>query len=48
MRSYANLIPATCSDISVERLNSAVKELDDLSAGTKRTYLLSNKKISVA
>jgi len=40
MRSYANLIPATCSDESVVRLAKAVNELTTLSAGTKRTLLI--------
>ena len=40
MRSYSSLIPATCSDISVARLNKAVIELTELSAGTKRKLLI--------
>jgi len=41
MRSYAGLlIPATCSDKSVQRLHKAVNELTDLAAGTRRSLLL--------
>ena len=40
MRSYNNLIPATCSDVSVARLAKAVDELSELSAGTKRSLLI--------
>ncbi len=40
MRSYNNLIPATCSKVSVARLAKAVNELSDLSAGTKRSLLI--------
>ncbi len=40
MRSYNNLIPATCSEISVTRLATAVNELPLLSAGTKRSLLI--------
>jgi aminopeptidase N len=40
MRSYNNLIPATCSDVSLARLAKAVNELTELSAGTKRSLLI--------
>lgn len=40
MRSYSNLIPATCNDVSVARLDKAVAELTDLSASTKRSLLI--------
>ncbi|MDX2367943.1 MAG: aminopeptidase N [Colwellia sp.] len=40
MRSYNHLIPATCSKVSVARLATAVSELNDLSAGTKRSLLI--------
>jgi aminopeptidase N len=40
MRSYNNLIPATCSEVSVSRLAKAVTELTDLSVGTKRSLLI--------
>ena len=40
MRSYNNLIPATCSDVSVTRLAKAVDDLSELSAGTKRSLLI--------
>ncbi len=39
MRSYASLIPATCSEESVARLTKAAKELTQLSAGTQRALL---------
>nr|WP_210725590.1 aminopeptidase N [Candidatus Colwellia aromaticivorans] len=40
MRSYNNLIPATCSEVSVARLATAVIELTELSTGTKRSLLI--------
>ena len=40
MRSYNNLIPATCSDVSLARLAKAVSNLTELSAGTKRSLLI--------
>jgi len=40
MRSYSRLIPATCSDFSVDRLNKAVADLTNLSVGTKRSLLI--------
>jgi aminopeptidase N len=40
MRSYSQLIPATCTDVSVARLNKAVIELTELSASTKRSLLI--------
>ncbi|MFT7280250.1 MAG: aminopeptidase N, partial [Pseudoalteromonas distincta] len=40
MRSYNRLIPATCSEVSVTRLATAVSELTELSAGTKRSLLI--------
>ncbi|NQY64176.1 MAG: aminopeptidase N [Alteromonadaceae bacterium] len=41
MRSYAGLlIPATCTQNSVDRLEKAVKELTDLTAGTRRSLLV--------
>jgi len=40
MRSYNNLIPATCSDVSVARLNKAVADLSSLSVSTKRSLLV--------
>ncbi len=40
MRSYNHLIPATCNDASVARLNKAVTDLSSLSAGTKRSLLI--------
>jgi len=40
MRSYSQLIPTTCNDLSVNRLAKAVSELNELSAGTKRSLLI--------
>ncbi|MBU2925383.1 aminopeptidase N [Colwellia sp. C2M11] len=40
MRSYNQLIPTTCSEASVARLNKAVTELTNLSSGTKRSLLI--------
>jgi aminopeptidase N len=40
MRSYNSLIPATCSETSVERLTTAANELTELSVGTKRSLLI--------
>ena len=40
MRSYNDLIPATCTEISVARLTTAIKTLTTLSAGTKRSLLI--------
>ena len=40
MRSYNQLIPATCNAVSVARLNKAVSELTGLSTGTKRSLLI--------
>lgn len=43
MRSYNNLIPATCSEISVARLATAINELTELSSGTKRSLLIKHQ-----
>lgn len=43
MRSYGQLIPATCSAASVARLNKAVTELTNLSASTKRNLLITEQ-----
>ena len=40
MRSYSQLIPTTCNEVSVERLNKAVDAASELSAGTKRSLLI--------
>ena len=40
MRSYNQLIPATCNKMSVARLGKAVAQLSELSAGTKRSLLI--------
>jgi len=40
MRSYGQLIPTTCSEASVARLNKAVTELTNLSTGVKRNLLI--------
>ena len=40
MRSYNDLIPATCTEVSVARLTAAIKALTTLSAGTKRSLLI--------
>ncbi len=40
MRGYNQLIPATCSEVSITRLSKAVNELTTLSAGTKRSLLI--------
>ncbi|PHR83543.1 MAG: aminopeptidase N [Colwellia sp.] len=40
MRSYNHLIPATCSEISLARLTTAINELTTLSVGTKRSLLI--------
>ena len=40
MRSYGQLIPTTCSESSVARLNKAVTELTSLSAGAIRNLLI--------
>ena len=39
MRSYGELIPAGCSPASVKRLETAVAQYKDLSAGTRRALL---------
>jgi aminopeptidase N len=39
MRSYATLIPATCSPASVQRLDAAAARYTDLAAGTRRALL---------
>ena len=44
MRSYpALLIPMTCTDASVKRLNAAIENSADLSAGTKRRLLVAHQ-----
>ncbi len=44
MRSYSrSLIPATCSQTSVNRLENAIEKLTELSAGTRRNLLLSHQ-----
>jgi aminopeptidase N len=43
MRSYSNLIPATCSEVSVARLEKALVELTSLSASTQRSLLIKNQ-----
>lgn len=43
MRSYSNLIPAICNDVSVTRLEQALLELTSLSAGTKRSLLIKHQ-----
>ena len=43
MRSYSNLIPATCSEVSVARLEKALVELTSLSAGTQRSLLIKHQ-----
>lgn len=43
MRSYSNLIPATCSEVSVTRLEQALVELAGLTAGTKRSLLIKHQ-----
>jgi aminopeptidase N len=44
MRSYAEaMIPATCTPASVSRLQAAIVKLPDLSAGTKRSLLVSHQ-----
>jgi len=43
MRSYNDLIPATCSEVSVTRLATAIKELTTLSASTKRSLLIKHQ-----
>ena len=43
MRSYGQLIPATCSDVSVKRLENALQEFTQLSAGTKRNLLIKHQ-----
>ena len=40
MRSYSQLIPTTCNEVSVARLNKAIVELTNLSASTKRSLLI--------
>ena len=40
MRSYNKLIPATCNEVSVARLATAVSKLTTLSEGTKRQLLI--------
>jgi aminopeptidase N len=40
MRSYSQLIPATCNEKSIARFAQAVNELTTLSAGTKRSLLI--------
>ena len=40
MRSYGQLIPTTCNEMSVTRLQRAVDKLTNLSAGTKRKLLI--------
>jgi len=39
MRSYAEMIPATCSAASIKRLDAAAAKYTDLSAGTRRALL---------
>lgn len=43
MRSYSNLIPATCSEVSVARLEKALAELTSLSASTQRNLLIKHQ-----
>jgi aminopeptidase N len=43
MRSYAGLIPATCTVENVERLSKAIAEQTQLSAGTKRALLVTHQ-----
>jgi len=43
MRSYNNLIPATCSELSVARLKTAINDLTELSSGTKRSLLIKHQ-----
>jgi len=43
MRSYRWLIPATCNDASVARLNTAVDTLTMLSTGAKRSLLVTQQ-----
>lgn len=40
MRSYSSLIPSTCNEASTVRLDKAVKNFAQLSAGTKRSLLI--------
>ena len=40
MRSYSQLIPTTCNEVSIERLNKAVDAASNLSASTKRSLLI--------
>jgi aminopeptidase N len=40
MRSYSSLIPSTCNKSSTLRLDKAVKNFAQLSAGTKRSLLI--------
>jgi aminopeptidase N len=43
MRSYNHLIPATCSDVSVARLEKTITELNELSTGTMRKLLIQHQ-----
>lgn len=43
MRSYSRLIPATCSEVSVARLEQALVALTTLSAGSKRSLLIKHQ-----
>ncbi|WLI91529.1 aminopeptidase N [Massilia sp. R2A-15] len=43
MRSYGELIPAGCSPASVKRLETAVAQYKDLSAGTRRALLTTHQ-----
>ncbi|TFW29940.1 aminopeptidase N [Duganella callida] len=44
MRAYsASMIPATCTPASVQRLDAAIVTLPDLSAGTKRSILVTRQ-----
>lgn len=43
MRSYGHLIPATCNEVSVARLTTAINELTELSTGTKRSLLIKHQ-----
>jgi aminopeptidase N len=44
MRSYANsMIPAACTPASVQRLQATIVKLKDLSAGTKRSLLVTHQ-----
>lgn len=43
MRGYSNLIPATCNPNSVTRLDVAIKEFTNISAGTMRSLLIKHQ-----